>query len=98
METTDVHAGWKVCVQYNELIEDGTASDPDSGFEACAAVGGGLIDLTRGTTSKIAPLAFYGQGNGWNESGYFPKANGALWGQFIFWSNSSTRAPASRAL
>merc|ERR1719161_2440480 len=37
---------FQVCVQYNELLANGT-SDPHSGFEVCIS-GPGTLDLTRG--------------------------------------------------
>jgi hypothetical protein len=83
--------GWQVCVYYNELLKDGTTSDPHTGFMACASLGGGMLDLTRGTTPNMDAFATFGASNGWSESGYDPHASTAMWGQFIFWSNSTAR-------
>ena len=83
-------SGWEICVYYNELLKGGSASDPRTGFVACASLGGGMLDLTRGTTPNMDAFASYGGSSGWNESGYDPHASTAMWGQFIFWSNSST--------
>ena len=81
--------GWQACLQYNELLEDAKTSYPHTGFEACVSYGGGLLDLTRGTTPNLDAFAMYGQSNGWNEKGYDPHAAGVIWGQFIIWSNST---------
>ena len=81
--------GWKICVYYNELTSDGKSSDPDSGFVACAAEAGGLIDLTRGSTSKLDTFAVYSQSTGWNASGHFPAKTGNLYASVVIWSNST---------
>ena len=77
-------AGWQICVYYDELRKKGHTE-----FVACASLGGGMLDLTGGTTPNMDAFAAYGQSNGWSESGYDPHASIALWGQFIFWSNST---------
>ena len=76
-------AGWQACVQYNELFANGSASDLQSGFEACLSSSDAGFDATRGTTSKLAAWAGYGVGiRGFS-------ANESFWAQFVFWSNST---------
>jgi hypothetical protein len=72
--------GWEphpfqVCVRYNELLQDGT-SDDDSWFTACAT-GPGLLDFSRGASSKIESNVYFGEG-----------ANN-FWGTWVFWSNET---------
>ena len=81
--------GWKICVQYNELTTDGTSSDPDSGFVACAAEAGGMLDLTRGTTSKIDTTVIFTSSTGWNASGFDPLKVGTIYGNYVYWSNET---------
>ena len=72
-----------------ELSKDGRSADPDSGFSACASYGAGMLDLTRGSTKNIANYAGIGASDGWSEKGYHPSAGRALWGYFMFWSNTT---------
>ena len=74
---------------YNELTQDGSGSDPSSGFKACASLGGGMVDLTRGTTKNIEATAAYGGSTGWSEKGYNPAGSMPFWGYFMFWSNTT---------
>jgi hypothetical protein len=85
--------GWKICVQYNELLPDGKSSNPDSGFAVCASFGAGMLDLTRGTTSNLGITAAFGGSAGWTAKGFDKKMFGVLWGQFVIWSNSTTASP-----
>ena len=86
--------GWQICVYYDELLKNGTASNPTTRFMACASLGGGLLDLTRAATPNMGDFAVFGASTGWSESGYNPHASTAMWGQFIFWSNSTAVAVA----
>ena len=86
-------AGWQVCVHYNELLPGGKSSDPDSGIVGCAAFSGSTLDLTRGSSNNLAITANYGGSAGWTANGFDEKRAGLLWGQFIFWSNTTTSAP-----
>ena len=72
-----------------ELSKDGRSADPNSGFSACARLGAGMLDLTRGSTKNIANYAGIGASDGWSEKGYHPSAGRALWGYFMFWSNTT---------
>merc|ERR1711966_483969 len=66
---------FQVCVQYNELLPDGT-SDPNSGFEGCLS-GPGTLDISRGTTHNLAAYANYGSNS----------VSKAFWANLVFWSN-----------
>lgn len=90
--SVDPASGFKVCVQYNELSEDGRSADPNTGFSACASFGAGMLDLTRGTSKNIAAYAGFGGSAGWTDKGYDPSADMALWGYFMFWSNTTAAA------
>ena len=74
---------WEVCVQYNELFANGSASDPNSGFEACVSKSLIGFDATRGTTHSIDAWAGFGEGL----KGF--SANESFWVQFAFWSNAT---------
>lgn len=87
--SVNLTSGFEVCTTYNELSADGHGSDPDSGFSACASFGAGMIDLTRGTTNNLDATAAYGSSTGWSEKGYHPEDGKALWGFFMFWSNTT---------
>ena len=87
--SVDLASGFEVCVTYNELSADGRSSDPSSGFKACASLGGGMIDLTRGSSKNLQSVAAYGASTGWTEKGYQPADGTALWGYFMFWSNTT---------
>ena len=90
VKSANATEGWKVCVQYNELREDGKSSDPNTGFVGCASYGGGMLDLTRGHTPNMDVFVGFGSSNGWGEKGFDPHATPALWGQYVFWSNSTS--------
>ena len=87
--SVDLASGFEVCVTYNELSVDGHSSDPKSGFSACAQLGAGTVDLTRGSTKNLQNFAAYGGSTGWTEKGYKPADGTALWGYFMFWSNTT---------
>ena len=88
--SVNLTSGFVVCTQYNELTQDGSGSDPSSGFKACASLGGGMVDLTRGTTKNLEATAAYGGSTGWSEKGYNPAGSMPFWGYFMFWSNTTT--------
>lgn len=76
--------GWdtnpfQVCAQYNELLQDGT-SDDNSWFGACVS-GPGLLDFTRGASSKLDGDAYFGG-----------STRTTFWGTFVFWSNETEGA------
>ena len=62
-------------------------SSGSTGFKACASLGGGMLDLTRGTSKDLQANAAYGASTGWTEKGYKPADGTAMWGYFMFWSN-----------
>lgn len=92
--SVDLASGFAVCVQYNELSKDGHSADPNTGFSACAKFGGGMIDLTRGTSSNLQSYAGLGASAGWTEKGYQPSAGTPMWGYFMFWSNTTNTTTA----
>ena len=87
--SVDLASGFEVCATYNELSADGRSSDPSSGFRACASFGGAEVDLTRWTSKNLQAFAAYGRSTGWTEKGYKPADGTALWGYFMFWSNTT---------
>ena len=81
---------WEICVVYNELSADGKSSDPDSAFQACGlTTPGGGIGLSRGHTSSLAIAPSFTLSTGWTASGHDPAKQGAVYGNFVVWSNST---------
>ena len=64
-------------------------SDPNTGFSACANYGG-AIGLKKGSSKNVANYVAFGESAGWTEKGYDPSAGTALWGYFMFWSNTTS--------
>ena len=88
--SVDPASGFSVCATYNELSEDGRSSDPNTGFSACANYGAGAIGLKKGSSKNVANYVAFGESAGWTEKGYDPSAGTALWGYFMFWSNTTS--------
>ena len=89
-------AGWKVCVYYNEILPSGKSSDPDTGIEACVSFDGAAMDLASGSSNNLAIVSHYSRSAGWTANGFDGKKAGLIWGQYIFWSNTTnttTSAP-----
>ena len=75
-------------IYYLLLLFSGS-SDPNSGFKACATLGGGMLDLTTGISKDLQSKPAIGISTGWTEKGYKPVDTMAVWGYFMFWSNAT---------